>query len=190
MLDRRDHRAGGLTFVRARGVVQGVCALVLLAASAFHAARAEAPRPTLPVLTHAPANYLLGCGGCHGIGGMSRQGTVPDLRGQAGYFLCTDSGRRYVLRLPNVAFANLTTPQLTELMNYVMFTLGAGSAPKGARPFTEAEVEAARHEPFGAVSLQAYRADVVRDVTTACPQAAALTDYGAALATREVRNTP
>jgi len=153
-------------------------------------ARAQQAQVAMPLLVNAPAHYLLNCGGCHGIGGISRQNTVPDLRQQVGFFLCTEEGRRYALRLPNVAFANLSSAELTELMNYVMFKLGAQSVPKGARPYSLAEVEASRKEPFQGPSLQAYRADVVSKIVQTCPAASVLIDYGASLAKREVRNTP
>ena len=63
------------------------------------------------------------------------------LRDRVGYFMCTPEGRDYLIRLPNVAYSAITDNQeLADMMNFVVFGLGGASAPKGAKPFTAAEV--------------------------------------------------
>ncbi|WP_227672374.1 hypothetical protein [Komagataeibacter sp. FXV3] len=142
-----------------------------------------------PALSQVRAHYLVGCGGCHGITGISASDVVPDLKEQAGYFLCSPKGREYMIHLPNVAFSPLSSADLADLMNYVAFGLGGNSVPVGARPYTTAEVARLRQAPFRNYSLQSYRLDVVRDVIHACPQAATVIHaYDLALDKREIDN--
>lgn len=142
-----------------------------------------------PILSQVRAHYLVGCGGCHGITGVSASDVVPDLKEQAGYFLCSPKGREYMIHLPNVAFSPLSSSDLADLMNYVAFGLGGHSVPVGARPYTTAEVARLRQAPFRDYSLQSYRLDVVRDVIHACPQAATVIHaYDIALDRREIDN--
>jgi len=123
--------------------------------------------------------YLEGCGGCHGIDGRSYAPDVPDIAGQAGFFLCTPEGRRYVARLPNVDFAHLDASRLAAVMNYVVFTLGAGSAPAGALPFTASEMTAARAETIDSPDLLRLRAGIIAGILKTCPGARGLLAYGA-----------
>jgi hypothetical protein len=108
------------------------------------------------------ANYLLNCGGCHGLNGVSNSRLVPDLKDQVGFFLNLAEGRRYVVRLPNVAFSMTTDEALTGLLNYVVFTLGGAEVPKGARPYTVREVSELRRSPLTEVSLVQTRQAMVR----------------------------
>lgn len=134
-------------------------------------------------------HYLLNCAGCHGLEGHSSKTLVPDLLDQAGFFLCSPEGRDYIIRLPNVAFVKLPSQQLADLMNYVVFTLGKGSVPTGAKPYTAAEVDNLRKRSFHDYSLQAYRKAVVESVLRACPAAVGkLQVYGTALDQKEVAN--
>ncbi|MDP9011827.1 MAG: cytochrome C [Pseudomonadota bacterium] len=108
------------------------------------------------------ANYLLNCGGCHGLNGVSNSRLVPDLKDQVGFFLNLPEGRRYVVRLPNVAFSMTTDEALTGLVNYVVFTLGGANVPKGAKPYTVREVSHLRRIPLTEVSLVQTRQEMVR----------------------------
>jgi hypothetical protein len=108
------------------------------------------------------SNYLLSCGGCHGLNGVSNSRLVPDLKDQVGYFLNLPEGRSYVVRLPNVAFSLTTDEALTDLMNYVVFTLGGAGVPKGTKPYTLHEVSQLRRNPLTEVSLAQMRQRMVR----------------------------
>lgn len=124
----------------------------------------------LPSVLHAEmrqvqtprSNYLLSCGGCHGLNGMSNSRLVPDLKDQVGFFLNLPEGRRYVVRLPNVAFSMTTDGALTGLLNYIVFTLGGASVPKGTKPYTLREVSQLRRKPLTEVSLAQMRQQMVR----------------------------
>jgi hypothetical protein len=118
---------------------------------------AETPEPLTP-----RATYLLNCGGCHGLEGVSNSRLVPDLKDQVGFFLNLPEGRKYVVRLPNVAFSMTTDEALTGLMNYVVFTLGGADVPKGAKPYTVSEVSQLRRMPLTEVSLVETRQQMVR----------------------------
>lgn len=107
-------------------------------------------------------NYLLSCGGCHGLNGVSNSRLVPDLKDQVGVFLNLPEGRTYLVRLPNVAFSMTTDEALTGLLNYVVFTLGGDSVPKGTQPYTLREVSQLRRKPLTEVSLAQLRQQMVR----------------------------
>jgi len=117
------------------------------------------------------------CGGCHGLQGVSVPDRVPSLRRTVGYYLCTPEGRDYAIRLPNVAFSQLSDRDLADMMNYVMFTLGEGSAPAGARPYGAAEVGRLRRQPLAATDLLEQRRAVVTGINAACEGAKALWNY-------------
>ena len=75
-------------------------------------------------------DYILACGGCHGLNGISNSTLVPSLKGLVGYYLYLPEGRAYLPRLPNVAFSTLSDEQLAAVLNYMVFDLGAGSGPR------------------------------------------------------------
>ena len=106
-------------------------------------------------------DYILACGGCHGLQGVSNSNLVPSLQGLVGYFLDLPEGRAYLSRLPNVAFSTLSDEQLAAVLNYMVFEVGAGSAPAGARPYVAAEVRRWRKQPLTEVTLSAYRRQLV-----------------------------
>jgi hypothetical protein len=123
-------------------------------------------------LSPAESSYLEGCGGCQGIDGGSSEKHVPELRGVVGKFLCTSAGREYLIRLPNVAFANADDRLLAALMNYVVFDLGGDSAPEGAAPYSVAEVAALRRRPLKNQPLPQIRAQILADSIDACDRRA------------------
>ena len=140
----------------------------------------------LPAALHAEmaplqrehSNYLLNCGGCHGIDGVSNSRIVPDLKDQVGYFLQLPEGRRYLGRLPNIAFATLSDRELADLLNYMVFILGGDSAPKDAKPYTVQEVASLRKQPLNEVALFEYRAALVEELIEKHNATTALRLYG------------
>lgn len=147
-----------------------------------------APFVVTPVVASPPqaippaaSSYLEGCGGCHGVEGRSLGERVPDLAGRAGFFLCTQAGREYLIQLPNVAFAHMDSNRLAAVMNFVVFDLGRGSVPAGAKPYTPAEVAALRTKPIDTTALVALRTGIVTQIVARCPKAANLNAYGGGL---------
>ena len=139
-----------------------VMAAMLFAAAVF-------PAPAMPELTTPESDYVEYCSGCHGMQGNSAPAEIPVLRDRVGYFMCTKDGRDYLIRLPNVAYSAITDNQeLAEMMNFVVFGLGGASAPKGAKPFTAAEVKRLRTQALGTQSLIAARSQVVGKMISDC----------------------
>jgi hypothetical protein len=132
-------------------------ALLLTIAIVSLSARAEITR-----LDHAQSLYLMRCGGCHGIEGASVP-EVPTLRDRAGMFLCSDTGREYLVQLPNVALSLIRDDQeLADVLNFVAFGLGGASAPKEAQPYTAQEVRRLRNPALEGTTLAQLRKDLVQ----------------------------
>lgn len=156
------------------------CLMTLMTAAAPGATPgAQRPQPA-PRLPAAQVAYLTSCGGCHGIEGRSAPASVPTLRGLTGSFLCTRQGRAFIIRLPDVALTPLSDRMLTEVMNFVVFDLGAPVAGGGkARPYTVAEVARLRHQPLTDTGLTTYRNQVVAGLASRCRVPQALHAYAA-----------
>lgn len=116
----------------------------------------------------ARANYLEHCAGCHGLLGQSASQLVPDLKGRAGYFLCTPASRSYVIRLPNITFATLTDTELAAVLNYIALDIGASARTAKFPPFANAEVTQQRNSPLAATDLINYRAAIVGTLVRSC----------------------
>ena len=117
-----------------------------------------------PAASPGSTSYVLACGGCHGVEGVSNPTLVPQLRGQVGYFLATRRGREYLVRLPNVAFCAVSDAELADIVNYTVFTIGGHGVPVNAKPYTASEVGALRKAPLNEVSLIDYRRTLVEDL--------------------------
>ncbi len=152
-------------------------ALALCAAPALAGDNYATERNAL-VLGPAQTKFVLRCGGCHGTLGQSPPLSVPQLRGVAGWFLCTPEARAYVVRLPNVSRAQLDDAELAEVMNFVTFGLGEHSAPASAIRFTAEEVGSIRSQPLNTQPLNAYRRQIVDGLIRRCGAPASLRDYG------------
>lgn len=127
------------------------------------AVRAEtAPLPV------GQAKYYEGCGGCHGLNGVSAREQIPVLRSQVGLFLCSDEGRRYIVQLPNVSFAAMDDATLAATMNFVVFKLGGNSVPEGARPYSAKEIGVLRKTPLKNQPLVMLREQVLGRAAGAC----------------------
>ena len=160
------------------GLAAGLTSLIT-AASLAAVPRAKPVQSAIP-LPAAQVAYLTSCGGCHGIEGSSAPGSVPTLRGLTGSFLCTQQGRDFIIRLPDVALTRLSDRTLTEVMNFVVFDLGAPVAGGAkASPYTVAEVARLRHRPLTDTGLTAYRNQVVAGLATRCRVPMALHVYAA-----------
>jgi mono/diheme cytochrome c family protein len=154
--------------------------MIVLAFLLALTAAAQSPRPqpdALP-LDRVQTQFVLRCGGCHGVEGRSPPANVPQLRGTATYFLCTAAGRDYAARLPNVAQSPLSDRELAEVMNYVMFNLADGKTPAASRPYTAEEIGALRRRPLTGAELGARRTRTVLDLIRTCGAPKELLRYG------------
>jgi len=129
-------------------------------------------------LSGARGDYILNCGGCHGFHGVSNARLVPSLKDLVGYYLWIPEGRAYLPRLPNVAFSTLDDRKLAAVLNYVVFDIGANSAPIGAKRYTAAEVGRWRKQPLDYVALSAYRLQLVQALINKHQAPAELLTYG------------
>lgn len=124
------------------------------------------------------AAYIENCGGCHGFNGDSAPAAIPVLKNRVGYFLCTDEGRRYLVRLPNVAHSRLQAPQdLADLLNYVVFIIGGTSVPPAAKPYTANEAGEWRKDALTTVSLEEERGRIVEQMISVCHVPAELREF-------------
>ena len=181
-----DRRAGGrgLNFMRtARGRLRGPVALILGAAALVVGVHAAPAPASLPAASHtafdphsvmgdpdqARADYVEHCGGCHGIHGDTVPAHLPELEGRVGWFMCTPAARAYLIRLPNVAHSRITdNAELADMMNYVVFVLGEGSAPAGTPPFTADEVARERVHALTNMNLSAERLRLANQLVRQC----------------------
>jgi hypothetical protein len=97
-------------------------------------------------------NYLLFCGGCHGDAGRGVPHKVPVLNGSMGRYLKVEGGREFLLRVPGVANSQLSDGALTDVMNLCIHKFADDGRGTDFKPYTVAEVTAARRHPLLAVS--------------------------------------
>ncbi len=95
----------------------------------------------------ARVNYMIHCQGCHLPEAVGYPGKVPRMRDFVGYFLHSQEGREFIIRVPGVSTSSLRNDQVTELMNWLLLTYSAPQLPKNFVPFTVNEVAALRPDP-------------------------------------------
>jgi len=102
----------------------------------------------MPIATaddhRASINYMIHCQGCHLPEAVGFAGQVPRMKDFVGYFLHSDEGRKFVIRVPGVATSSLSDEELTEMMNWLLLTYSAEQLPKPFIPFSTEEVAALR----------------------------------------------
>ncbi len=95
----------------------------------------------------ARVNYMIHCQGCHLPEAVGYPGIVPRMRDFVGYFLHSQEGREFIIRVPGVSTSALRNDQVTELMNWLLLTYSAPQLPQNFVPFTVDEVAALRPDP-------------------------------------------
>ena len=95
----------------------------------------------------AHVNYMLHCQGCHLPDAAGHEGKVPPMKNFVGYFLHSEEGRDFLIRVPGVAHAAIDDEQLAELMNWLLLSFSEEQLPSGFTPFTESEVRRLRANP-------------------------------------------
>lgn len=133
-------------------------------------------RTSLADLTSAQSDYVEQCGGCHSLEGDTSPAPVPVLRGRVGYFMSSPAGRRYLIRLPNIARSLEDNQRLADLMNFVVFGLGGASSSSCARAFTAEEVAGFRKNPLTNAQVFETRRVVVAALIRAGKAPASLRD--------------
>ena len=92
----------------------------------------------------ASVNYMLHCRGCHLPDALGYADQVPRMKDFVGFFLHSNEGREFVIRVPGVATSSLPDDQLTELMNWLLLTYSSEQLPESFVPFSVGEVSVLR----------------------------------------------
>ena len=95
----------------------------------------------------AKFNYQMFCQGCHvgtGIGGSS----VPNMNGFVGYFLRSQEGREFLVRVPGSANSTLPDEHLAEVLNWILISFSEGSLQNNWKPYSADEVGKYRANPL------------------------------------------
>ena len=95
----------------------------------------------------AHVNYMLHCQGCHLPAAEGFAGKVPVMKDFAGYFLHSQEGREFLIRVPGVALSALDDDEIAELMNWLLQTHSQDQLPDPYIAFTETEVAQLRKDP-------------------------------------------
>lgn len=143
----------------------------LLALPLAAASVSAAPDPVMAISDPelARSDFIEHCGGCHGPDGRSAPAALPELRGRVGWLMCTPDSRAYLIRLPNIAHSRIKdNAELADMLNYMIFVVGEGSAPVGTKPFTAEEVTRERAHALVSGSLTAERARHVGQAIRQC----------------------
>jgi mono/diheme cytochrome c family protein len=93
-------------------------------------------------------NWTLNCQGCHRPDGTGSEGTAPSLAGTVAKFLWVPGGREYLIRVPGVATSPLSSDDLAEVVNWMLWRFDREHVPAGFQPFTAAEVARGRTQPL------------------------------------------
>ena len=85
-------------------------------------------------------DYLLHCGGCHGMAGRGSPPVVPSLEVEAGLLASVPGGRDYLIRVPGSAQSSLDDAALARVLTWMLESFSAETLPKNFSPFTALEV--------------------------------------------------
>jgi cytochrome c553 len=146
------------------GGIAGPVLAALLAASPVAGALER------PESSNAEQNYLLFCGGCHGLAGTGVPHRVPALKDTIGRFLRADGGRDLLLRFPGVVNSQLSDGALAEVMNWCVARFAGPDAPTDLQPYSAEEVRAARAIP--PLNTQRSRSELMRRLGMPADEAA------------------
>jgi len=97
----------------------------------------------------APANepridYLLHCGGCHGMEGHGAPPIVPSLHSASGLLARVPAGREYLIRVPGSSQSRLDNAALARVLTWMLESFSADTLPDDFRPYSEREVARGR----------------------------------------------
>jgi len=95
----------------------------------------------------AHVNYMLHCQGCHLPATEGIEGKVPPMKEFVGWFLHSEEGRQFLIRVPGVSQSALDDAELAELMNWILLTHSRGQLPDDFTPFSADEVGQLRGDP-------------------------------------------
>ncbi len=126
----------------------------------------------------AKNNYLIHCQGCHLPNAIGMQGKVPPMNGFVGFFMHSQQGREYLIRVPGVAGSTLSDAHLAELMNWLLRTHSSPQMPDKVRLFSAGEVGKLRRSPL--FDPEKRRIEVLRTLAKEAPGLAHAIEKGMA----------
>jgi mono/diheme cytochrome c family protein len=106
-------------------------------------------------------HWTLNCQGCHRQDGTGTSATAPSLAGTVAKFLWVPGGREYLGRVPGVATSALSSADLAEVLNWMLWRFDRDNLPSNFRPFTAAEIAQLRTRPLRLEAAQ-MRADLLK----------------------------
>jgi hypothetical protein len=115
-------------------------------------------------------NWTLNCQGCHRLDGTGSEGTAPSLAGTVAKFLWVPGGREYLMRVPGVATSPLSSEDLAEVVNWMLWRFDRAHVPAGFQPFTGAEIARWRAQPLRLEASQ-MRSDLLAKAESSGPPA-------------------
>ena len=133
----------------------------LLTSISFFMLGAGSPPAGVDNPQRAWQNWTLNCQGCHRPDGTGSAGTAPSLAGTVARFLSVPGGREYLGRVPGVATSALSSADLSEVMNWMLWRFDKENMPPNFRPFTAAEVGQLRTAPLRLEASQ-IRAELLK----------------------------
>jgi len=127
-----------------------------------------APPAGVENVRRAWQNWTLNCQGCHRPDGTGSEGTAPSLAGTVAKFLWPPGGREYLIRVPGVATSPLSSEELAEVVNWMLWRFDKEHLPRAFQPYTEAEVARWRTQPLRLEASQ-MRSDLLAKAEASGP---------------------
>ena len=111
-----------------------------IAAVIVGVASCAAPAAIIAAEMSLPALYTLNCSGCHGQQGHCvPEAGIPDLN-DAGRYVRTAPGRRYLVQVPGLSQSRLDDATAARILNWILLRFSADQLPADFTPYTAAEV--------------------------------------------------
>ena len=131
--------------------------LALLGAACPALAEDDAMNPE-----RAKYHYQMFCQGCHTPDGAGAN-AIPPLKDFMGYFLRSQRGREFMVRVPGSALSTLDDAELAEVLNWSIDNFAGVSLPAaGYIPYTSQEVAVLRTQPLQ--EIENHRASVLAEI--------------------------
>lgn len=110
----------------------------------------------------AKYHYQMFCQGCHTPDGAGAN-AIPPLKNFMGYFLRSQRGREFMVRVPGSALSTLDDAELAEVLNWSIDNFAGESLPAaGYTPYTSEEVAVLRAQPLQ--EIENHRASVLAEI--------------------------
>ena len=96
----------------------------------------------------ARINFALYCAGCHQMSGKGSGHIVPDLGEYLGQFAQNPESRPFLVQVPGASSSPLDNKELSEVVNWILYTMNADQLKSDFKPYTTEEVAEYRLTPL------------------------------------------